>query len=100
MLLGLGALVGAWWGNHSSYLGSSLGFEDLEPGTRALLNRVPTFWSLPRNLEHCIFPVYFGLAYLYWNWWLYSKIRVWIYFFLDYDRPCWAHEYLALQLTS
>ncbi|CAE7562364.1 Kif9 [Symbiodinium sp. CCMP2592] len=42
-------------------------------------------WTV--NLEHCIFPVYFGLAYLYWNWWLYSKIRVWIYFFLDYDRP-------------
>jgi len=42
-------------------------------------------WTV--NLGHCIFPVYFGLAYLYWNWWLYSKIRVWIYFFLDYDRP-------------
>ena len=40
-----------------------------------------------RNLEHSIFPVYFALSYLYFNWWLYSKIRVWIYFFLDYDRP-------------
>ncbi|CAE7253359.1 Kif9 [Symbiodinium natans] len=42
-------------------------------------------WTV--NLEHCVFPVYFCLAYLYWNWWLYSKIGVWIYFFLDYDRP-------------
>lgn len=23
---------------------------------------------------------------MYFNWWLYSKIHVWIYFFLDYDR--------------
>ena len=26
------------------------------------------------------------LRYLYFNWYLYSKIKVWIYFFLDYDR--------------
>ena len=39
-----------------------------------------------RNLEHSIFPVYFALSYLYFNWWLYSKIHIWIYFFLDYDR--------------
>eukprot|EP00435_Cladocopium_sp_Y103_P060112 s1044_g21.t2 len=42
-------------------------------------------WTM--NLEHSIFPVYFALSYLYFNWWLYSKIHVWIYFFLDYNRP-------------
>eukprot|EP00913_Durusdinium_trenchii_P029006 g27197.t1 len=39
------------------------------------------------NEEHCIFPVYFAYSYLYFNWYLYSKMGVWIYFFLDYNRP-------------
>lgn len=56
----------------------------LLPFHSCLRNSCPT--KSLRNLEHSIFPVYFALAYLYFNWWLYSKIRVWIYFFLDYDR--------------
>lgn len=42
-------------------------------------------WTM--NEEHCIFPVYFAYSYLYFNWYLYSKMGVWIYFFLDYNRP-------------
>lgn len=42
-------------------------------------------WTI--NMGHSIFPVYFGMAYTFFNWWLYSKIKVWIYFFLDWDMP-------------
>jgi len=49
--------------------------------TEALLNQFPL---IP---YHFIFPLYFGFAYVGWNWWLYEKIHVWIYFFLDYNRP-------------
>ncbi|CAJ1404748.1 unnamed protein product [Effrenium voratum] len=49
------------------------------------LELVLSQWTV--NIEHSIFPVYFAFTYLYFNWWLYSKIGVWIYFFLDYDRP-------------
>jgi len=50
-----------------------------------LMELVFSSWTV--NLEHCIFPVYFGIAYVFVNWWLHSKIHKWIYFVLDYDWP-------------
>lgn len=51
-------------------------------------------WTI--NLTHCIFPIYFAIVYVFFNWWLYSKINRWIYFFLDYDRPTSVLFCLAL----
>lgn len=51
-------------------------------------------WTI--RLTHCIFPIYFAIAYVFFNWWLHSKINRWIYFFLDYDRPTFVLFCLGL----
>lgn len=35
--------------------------------------------------KHVIFCLYFGIAYIIFNWWVHYKVNFWIYFFLDYD---------------
>lgn len=58
-----------------------------------VLNRLPVFWT------HLSFVQCFGLAYVLFAWlYVYKKLGVFYYFFLDYNRPYAVAWYLGLFL--
>lgn len=48
------------------------------------------------NAWHFIFAVSFGLVYVVFSWFLYSQIKVFYYFFLDYERKDCIIVYTSL----
>ena len=48
------------------------------------------------NYYHFIFAILFGLSYTLFSWYYYTKVGVFYYFFLDYDRKDSSMMYIAV----